>query len=92
LQDQAGDIDRRRHTVLVAGKPRRLTPRFWRLFPLLYAHRGDVVDNDRLLAELYRDMELPMAPNAIRQNVRRLRKVPAGSRFEIITTRPSATS
>jgi hypothetical protein len=35
---QAGDIDRRRHLVLVAGKLRRLTPNFWRLFTLLYRH------------------------------------------------------
>src|ERR1700739_444626 len=27
--DQAGDIDRRRHLILVAGKPRRLPPNFW---------------------------------------------------------------
>ena len=27
--DQAGDIDARRHLILVAGKPRRLTPNFW---------------------------------------------------------------
>jgi len=43
--------------VLVAEEPRRLTPAFWRLFTLLYAHRGSVIDNDRLLAELYREME-----------------------------------
>jgi DNA-binding response OmpR family regulator len=83
--DQAGDIDRRRHLVLVAGKPRRLTPNFWRLFTLLYRHRGDVVDNDRIQAELYDDaMEQPLAPNAVRENVRRLRKVLAGSRYEIV--------
>ena len=51
--DKAGDIDRRRHLVLVAGKPRRLTPNFWRLFTLLYGHRGDVVDNDLICAELF---------------------------------------
>jgi hypothetical protein len=38
---------------IITGKPRRLMPIFWRLFALLYAHRCDVVDNDRLLAELY---------------------------------------
>ena len=43
--------------VLVAEEPRRLTPAFWRLFTLLYAHRGSVIDNDRLLAELYQEME-----------------------------------
>ena len=34
--NQAEDIDGRRHLVMVAGKPRRLTPAFWRLFTLLY--------------------------------------------------------
>ena len=82
--DQAGDIDRRRHLVLVAGKPRRLTPYFWRLFTLLYRHRGDVVDNDRIQAELYGETEQPLAANAVRENVRRLRKALAGSRYEIV--------
>jgi len=82
--DQAGDIDRRRHFVLVAGKPRRLTPAFWRLFTFLYRHRGDVVDNDRIQAELYNITEQPLAANAGRENVRRLRKALAGSRYEII--------
>jgi DNA-binding response OmpR family regulator len=82
--DQARDIDRRRHVVSVAGKPRRLTPTFWRLFTLLYAHRGDVVDYDWLHAELYRDVDRPMACNVVRENVRRLRKVLAGSSYEIL--------
>ena len=82
--DQAGDIDRRRHFVLFAGKPRRLTPAFWRLFTFLYRHRGDVVDNDRIQAELYNITEQPLAANAGRENVRRLRKALAGSRYEII--------
>ena len=82
--DQAGDIDRRRHLVLVAGKARRLTPKFWRLFTLLYRHRGDVVDNDRICAELYEETELPVAANAARENVRRLRRALAGSRYEIV--------
>jgi DNA-binding winged helix-turn-helix (wHTH) protein len=82
--DQAGDIDRRRHFVLVAGKPRRLTPNFWRLFTLLYRHRGDVVDNDRIWAELYDEADQPLAANAVRENVRRLRRALAGSRYEII--------
>jgi hypothetical protein len=76
--DQAGDIDRRRHLVLVAGKPRRLTRNF------LYRHRGDVVDNDRIQAELYDETEQPLAANAVRENVRRLRTALAGSRYEII--------
>ena len=29
--------------MLIAGKPPRLTPTFWRLCTLLYRHRGDVV-------------------------------------------------
>jgi DNA-binding response OmpR family regulator len=82
--DQARDIDRQRHVLLVAGKPRRLTPSFWRLFTLLYRHRGDVIENDRLYAELYGDMEQPMAAYAVRETVRRLRKVLAGSWYEIV--------
>jgi DNA-binding response OmpR family regulator len=82
--DQTGDIDRRRHLVLVAGKPRRLTPKFWWLFTLLYRHRGDVVDNDQIQAELYDDAEQPLAANAVRENVRRLRKALAGSRYEVV--------
>ena len=82
--DQAKDIDRRRHLVVVAGKPRRLTPNFWRLFTLLYRHRGDVVDNDRIQAELYDKTEQPLAANAVRENVRRLRRVLAETRYEIV--------
>jgi DNA-binding response OmpR family regulator len=87
--DQAGDIDRRRHLVLVAGEPRRLTPNFWRLFILLYGHRGDVVDNDRIQAELYDETEQPLAANAVRENVRRLRKALAGSRYYEIVNHPT---
>jgi DNA-binding response OmpR family regulator len=85
--DQARDIDRRRHVLLVAGKSRRLTPSFWRLFTLLYRHRGDVIENDRLYAELYGDMEQPKAAHAVRETVRRLRKVLAGSRYQIVNYR-----
>jgi DNA-binding response OmpR family regulator len=60
-----------------------MTRMFWRLFTLLYAHRNDVVDYDLLHAELYRD-EGPTSANVIRENVRRLRKVLAGSRYKII--------
>jgi len=73
-----------RHLVLVAGKPRRLPPNFWRLFTFLYQHRGDVVDDDRIRAELYNAMEQPVAANAVRENMRRLRKALAESRYEII--------
>jgi hypothetical protein len=55
--DQAGDIDRRRHLVLVAGKPRRLAPTLWRLFTVLSRRSGDVIDDDRLRAELYCEMD-----------------------------------
>jgi hypothetical protein len=60
------DIDRRRHLVLVAGKPRRLTRNFWRLFTLRYRHLGDVVDNDRICAELYDEVDQQLASNAAR--------------------------
>jgi DNA-binding response OmpR family regulator len=83
--DRARDIDRRRHVIRVAGKPRRVTPTFWRLFALLYAHRNEVVDYGRLLAELYPDGELPIVANSLRANVRRLRKALAGSRYSIVT-------
>jgi DNA-binding response OmpR family regulator len=73
--------------LLVAGKPRRLTPNFWQLFTLLYRHRGDVVDNDRICAELYDANEQPVAANAARENVRRLRRALAGSRYEIVNHR-----
>jgi DNA-binding response OmpR family regulator len=72
-----------RHLVLVAGKPRRLTPNFRRLFTLIYRHRGDVVDNDRIQAELYDETE-ELAANAVRENVRRLRRALGGSRYEIV--------
>lgn len=62
-------------------------PHLWRLFALLYRHGGDVVDNDQLHAELYREMEQPMVANVVKENVRRLRKVLAGSRYEIVNHR-----
>jgi DNA-binding response OmpR family regulator len=61
-----------------------LTPNLWRLFTLLYGHRGDVVDNDRIQAELYREMEQPIVANLVKENVRRLRRALAGSRYEIV--------
>jgi DNA-binding response OmpR family regulator len=82
--DQAGDIDRRRHLVLVAGKPCRLAPTLWRLFTLLYRQRSDVVDNDRLREELYRNLDQPMVAKVVKENVRRLRRLLAGSRYEIV--------
>jgi DNA-binding response OmpR family regulator len=50
--DLAGDVDRRRHLVMVAGKPRSLTATHWQIFMLLYRHCGDVVYSDRIHAEL----------------------------------------
>jgi DNA-binding response OmpR family regulator len=82
--DQAGDIDRRRHVVFVAGKPCRLAPSLWRLFALLYHHLGDVVDTDRLHAEVCREMEQPLVANVVKENVRRLRRALAGSRYKIV--------
>jgi hypothetical protein len=38
--DLAGDVDRRRHLVMVAGKPRSLTATHWQIFMLLYRHRA----------------------------------------------------
>jgi DNA-binding response OmpR family regulator len=80
--DKAGDIDRRRRIVTVAGAPRRLTVTHWRLFALLYRHRGDVVDADRIRAELSKGEEHPSA-DLIREHMRRLRQVLAGARYRI---------
>jgi DNA-binding response OmpR family regulator len=82
--DQAGDIDRCRHLVLVAGRRCRLAPTLWRLFTVLYRHRGDVIENDRLRDELYREMDQPMAAKVVKENVRRLRRLLVGSRYEIV--------
>jgi DNA-binding response OmpR family regulator len=84
--DQAGDIDRRRHRVMVAGKPRALTGTHWRIFMLLYRHRGDVVYNDRIHAELSEGRDHPSA-ELIREHMRQLRKVLAGSRYQIVNYR-----
>jgi DNA-binding winged helix-turn-helix (wHTH) protein len=84
--DQAGDIDRRRHRVMVAGKPRSLTATHWRIFMLLYRHRGDVVANDRIHAELSESRDRPSA-QLIREHMRQLRKVLAGSRYQIVNYR-----
>ena len=43
-----------------------------------------MVDNDRIQAEIYDETEQPLAANAVRENVRRLRKALAGSRYEIV--------
>jgi DNA-binding response OmpR family regulator len=57
--DRSSDIDRCRHRVMVAGKPRSLTATHWQIFTLLYRHRGDVVSNDRIRAELSEGSDQP---------------------------------
>jgi hypothetical protein len=51
---------------------------------VLYRHRSDVVDNDRLREELYRNLDQPMVAKVVKENVRRLRRLLAGSRYEIV--------
>jgi hypothetical protein len=43
-----------------------------------------VVDNDRLHAELCHEMEQPLVATVVKENVRRLRKALAGSRYKIV--------
>jgi hypothetical protein len=50
-----------------------------------WPHRGDLVHIDQPDAKLYRDVEQPTARNPFREKVRQLRKVLAGSRYEIVT-------
>jgi DNA-binding winged helix-turn-helix (wHTH) protein len=76
--DRDGDVGRRRHLVMVAGKPRPLTATHWQIFLLLYRHRGDVVYSDRIHAELSEGQDRPSA-ELIREHMRQLRKVLAGS-------------
>ena len=84
--DRAGDIDRRRHRVMVAGKPHSLTATHWQIFMLLYRHRGDVVSIERIHVELSRGGDRASA-EPIREHMRQLRKVLAGSRYQIINYR-----
>ena len=84
--DRAGDIDRRRHRVMVAGKPRSLTTTHWQIFMLLYRHRGDVVSIDRIHVELSKGRDHASA-EPIREHMRQLRKVLAGSRYQIVNYR-----
>ena len=51
---------------------------------MLYRHRSDVIENDRLSDELYREMEQQMTAKVVKENVRRLRRLLAGSRYEIV--------
>jgi DNA-binding winged helix-turn-helix (wHTH) protein len=84
--DLAGDVDRRRHLVMVTGSRRSLTATHWQIFMLLYRHRGDVVCNDRIHAELSEGRDRPSA-ELIREHMRQLRKVLAGSRYQIVNYR-----
>jgi hypothetical protein len=43
-----------------------------------------MADNGRIQPELYDEMEQPLAANAAWENVRRLRRVLDGSRYEIV--------
>ena len=83
---EARDVDRRRHLVMVAGKPRALTATHWQIFTLLYRHRGDVVYNDCIHTELSEGRDRPSA-ELIREHMRQLRKVLAGSRYQIVNYR-----
>jgi DNA-binding response OmpR family regulator len=80
--DLVGDVDRRRDLVTIAGKPRPLTATHCQIFMLLYRHRGDVVYNDRIHAEFSEGRDPPSA-ELIREHMRQLRKVLAGSRYQI---------
>ena len=71
---------------MIAGGPRSLTATHWQIFMLLYRHRGDVVDNDRIHAELCEGRDRPR-PELIREHMRQLRKVLAGSRYQIVNYR-----
>jgi DNA-binding response OmpR family regulator len=84
--DRSSDIDRRRHRVTVAGKPRSLTATHWLIFGLLYRHRGDVVSNDRIHVELSKGRDWSSA-EPIREQMRQLCKALAGSRHQIINYR-----
>ena len=84
--DRSSDIDRRRHRVIVADKPRSLTTTHWQIFMLLYQHRGDVVSNDRIRAELSEGSDQP-STHLITEHMRQLRNVVAGSRYQIANYR-----
>jgi hypothetical protein len=43
-----------------------------------------VVEKDQIQTELYDETEQPLAANAVGENVRRLRRALAGSRYEIV--------
>jgi DNA-binding response OmpR family regulator len=72
--DRECDIDRHRRIISVGGQPRQLTPMSWHLFTLLYRRRGTVVSSKAILRRQ-------------RENLRQLRKVLVGSRYEIVNHR-----
>ena len=80
--DQAGDIDHRRRVVMVAGVPRRLAPKQWRLFVLLFSNRGNVVDSDWAYDALYGAVRNPPRPLVIRAHIGHLRRALEGSRYQ----------
>jgi DNA-binding response OmpR family regulator len=84
--DRDDDIDRRRHRVMVGGKFRSLTTTHWQIFVLLYRHSGDVVSIDRIHLALSQSRNRPSA-EPIREHVRQLRRVLAGSRYQIVNYR-----
>ena len=69
--DSEPDIDRDRRILFVEGEPRQWTPALWRLFRLLYRWRGNVVPRVRVDNQ--------------RQNLSMLRRLLAGSRYQIVT-------
>jgi hypothetical protein len=71
--DREPDNDRERHIIFAAGGPRQLPPAFWQLFVLLYRCRGSVVPKALLYPR--------------RESVRQLRKLLAGSRYQIVNYR-----
>jgi DNA-binding response OmpR family regulator len=84
--NQAGDVDRQRHRVMVAGSRRSLTATHWQIFMLLCRHRGDIVYNDRIHAELSDGRDCP-STELVREHMRQLRKVLTGSRYQIVNYR-----
>jgi DNA-binding response OmpR family regulator len=84
--DRAGDVDRRRHLVMLAGKPRSLTATHWQIFMLLCRHGGDVVYNHPIRVELSDGRDRPSV-ELIREHMRQLRKLLAGSRYQIVNCR-----
>lgn len=69
---------------MVAGVTRRLMPKHWRLFVLLFINRGDVVLSDRAYDALYRGVRNPPPPRIIGSHISHLRRTLGGSRYEII--------